>query len=85
VQHQFGRDAGGTALEEAPAGFDFLSGDAMTQLWDGDAAEMAAKKKKAAPKKKPARKPAKKPAKPRPTKNRPGCDTTDKSCRTGSR
>ena len=71
-------------LEEAPAGFDFLSGDALTQLWQGDATEMAAKKKKAAPKKKPAPKtPAKKPAKkpkPRPTKNRPGCDTTDQSC-----
>ena len=85
MRQQIGGDVGDTALQEAPAGFDFLAGDAMTQLWDGDAAEMAAKKKKAAPKKKPTKKPAKKSAKPRPTKNRPGCDTTGKACTTHSR
>lgn len=77
--------AGGTLIEDAPAGvsgLDFLSGDVMTQLWSADAGvvEMAAKKKPA--KKAPAKK-AK--PKPRPTKNRPGCDTDVPSCATSRR
>jgi hypothetical protein len=70
------QDLNGPTLEAAPAGYDLLVGDVMTQLWgndDGGVATMAAKKKK------PAKKPAKKP-KPRPTRNRPGCASDDPSC-----
>jgi hypothetical protein len=67
------------------SGIEFLSGDVMKNLWDNGEAVMfmAAKKKK--PAKKPGKKPAKKTPKkkPRPTRNRPGCDTTDPTCKTG--
>ncbi len=80
---------GGATLEAAPGyATDFLAGDIMRRFWsdDDDAATMAAKKKKKAPARKPAKKaPAKKPAKktkkkPRPTRNRPGCQSGVSGC-----
>lgn len=79
MHHVNAQGSGGAMVGQT----DLLMGDLMTRLWgDETGISLAAKKKTAKkPAKKPAKKAAKKP-KPRPTRNRPGCETTGKACAT---